>query len=248
MASRLSKRKRPRREDKPFKEATKIAERVFDDHTVQVLVNLLNTHEIESLDYPVSGGKEAILFRASSNKGFKAVKVFKYETSSFYKMFDYVQGDPRFYRPNRRRRPLVKLWASKEFANLKACCAAGVRVPEPYRNKDNVVTMQFLGVDGVQSALLCEVILEDPRKTFDSIIEETRKAYKKAGLVHADLSAFNIIIHEGEPWLIDWGQGVSVKHPRAGEFLKKDVHNIVKYFKRLGITDSEEEVLELITK
>ena len=248
MSSRPLKRKRPKREDKPFKEATKIAERVFDDHTVQVLVNLLNTHEISSLDYPVSGGKEAILFRASSNNGFKAVKVFKYETSSFYKMFDYVQGDPRFYRPSRRRRPLVKLWAGKEFANLKACRAAGVRVPEPYRRKDNVITMEFLGVNGVQSALLSEVILKNPQKTFDSIIEETRKTYQKAKLVHADLSAFNVIIHEGEPWLIDWGQAVSVKHPRAGEFLKKDGHNIVKYFKRLGVNCAEEKVLELITK
>lgn len=243
-----SKRKRPKREEKPEKEATKIAERVFDDHTVQVLVNLLNTHEIDSLDYPVSGGKEALLFRASSGSGFKAVKVFKYETSSFYKMYDYVQGDPRFYRPSRRRRPLVKLWAGKEFSNLKACYDAGVRVPKPHRQKENVIVMEFLGEGGVQSALLCEVILEKPKKTFDSIIEEARKTYQRAGLVHADLSAFNVIIHKGEPYLIDWGQAVSVKHPRASEFLKKDVHNIVKYFKRLGVEATEEKVLELITK
>jgi len=243
-----SKRKRPEREWKPFTEGTKIAEGVFDDETVEVLVNLLNTGVISSLDRPIAGGKEAVVFRASSKEGFKAVKVFKYENTSFTNMFDYVQGDPRFYKPSRQRRPLVRLWASKEYANLRAAFNAGVAVPQPLKCKENVLVMQFLGVGGVQSALLVEVVLDDPQKTYAEIVENARKTFKRAGLVHADLSAFNVIVHEGKPFIIDWAQAVSVKHPRAREFLESDCRNIASYFKRLGVDTSQEEMLELVTR
>jgi RIO kinase 1 len=223
----------------------KIAERVLDDKTVEVLVSLLNGHAIDSLDYPVAGGKEAIVYRASSRDGFKAVKIFKYETTSFHKMFDYVYGDPRFYKPSRQRRPLIKLWARKEYANLKTAHAAGVAVPEPFACRDNVIIMEFLGVGGVQSALLNEVVLEDPDATFKEIVENMRRTHQ-AGLVHADLSAYNIIIHEGKPRLIDWGQAVSLKHPRSREFLASDVRNVVKYFNRLGVNADEDKILEMV--
>ncbi|PIZ91037.1 serine/threonine protein kinase [Candidatus Micrarchaeota archaeon CG_4_10_14_0_2_um_filter_60_11] len=247
MAHRQSKRKQPEREWKPLTERTKIAEHVFDDSTVEVLVSLLNTGAISSLDRPIAGGKEAVVFRASSRRGFKAVKVFKYENTSFHKMFDYVDGDPRFFKPSRQRRPLIKLWASKEFANLHAAYDAGVRVPEPYQLKDNVVLMQFLGVDGVQSALLVEVVLDDPKATHDAIVEDMRRTFQRAKLVHADLSAYNVILHEGKPYTIDWGQAVSVRHPHAMEFLRHDARTIASYFKRLGVNTSEEKILETVT-
>ena len=57
--------KRPRREDKPIKEITKIASKVFDNKTVSVLVDFLNKGAFDSLDYPIASGKEAMVFRAS---------------------------------------------------------------------------------------------------------------------------------------------------------------------------------------
>ncbi|MDP2717318.1 MAG: RIO1 family regulatory kinase/ATPase, partial [Candidatus Micrarchaeota archaeon] len=115
MALRLSKRKRPREEDKQVKERNLIAHRVFDDKTVEVLLHFLNKGVISSLDYPISSGKESIVFRATAPDGFLAVKIFKYETSAFRKFREYIDGDPRFS-PKHSLRGYVDLWAKKEFA------------------------------------------------------------------------------------------------------------------------------------
>ena len=67
--------------------------------------------------------------------------------------------------------------------------------------------------------------------------------YNRAGLVHADLSEFNILYDEGEPVIIDMGQSVTLDHPMARKFLERDIANVAHYFKkkytRLG---SEEEI------
>jgi len=246
MALRMGKRKAPKREDKQIKERNMIAGGVFEDKTVDVLINLLNAKVIDSLDCPVSGGKEAIVFRASKGKGYRAVKVFKYENTSFRKMFDYVDGDPRFYKPSRQKRPLVQLWAKKEYANLKACRGAGVLVPEPFLCRENVLVMEFLGVGGIQSALLSEVVLEDAEKTFETIAQNMEKVFS-AGLVHADLSEYNVMLHKGEPYFIDFAQGVSLKHPRAAEWLEKDCANVAKFFSKAGVRITGKDLLARVT-
>jgi len=260
MSMKLWKRKRPPREEKPLKEVSKIAHKVFDDRTIAVLVSLINAGVFKTLDYPIASGKEAIVFRASTRAGargnaqgsardgFVAVKIFKYETSAFKKSLKYVEGDPRFKLEKSKRsvRAFVHLWAKKEFANLRAAFDAGARVPEPIACKENVVVMRFLGVKGVPSALLEDVVVENPSELLEEILGDVKKIYE-AGVVHADLSSFNIIMHEGKPFLFDWAQGVSVKHPRAREFLEKDVFNILSFFKRLGVEKSFEEALAEVT-
>ena len=62
-----------------------------------------------------------------------------------------------------------------------------------------------------------------------------KRLYRKAGLVHADLSEYNIMIWKGKPVLFDVSQTVSRKHPMAREFLRRDLENMIRYFKRLGV-------------
>jgi RIO kinase 1 len=245
MSMKLWKRKRPPREEKPLKEVSKIAHKVFDDRTIAVLVSFINAGVFKSLDYPLASGKEAIVFRATTRGGgHVAVKIFKYETAAFKKSAPYVEGDPRFKLDKAKHsvRAFVHLWARKEFANLRAAFAAGARVPEPVACKENVVIMRFLGEGGVPSALLEDVVVENPGVVLDEILDDVKKCFE-AGVVHADLSSFNVIMHEGKPFLIDWAQGVSVKHPRAREFFEKDVFNILSFFKRLGVEKSFEDAL-----
>ncbi|MFH0835934.1 MAG: serine protein kinase RIO [Candidatus Micrarchaeota archaeon] len=245
MATRVGKRKRPDREVKPDKQVNKIAGRVFDDKTVAVLVGWINKKKIKSLDYPLSSGKEAVVFRATLRDGsFAAVKIFKYETSSFKHMMEYIEGDPRF-RVRKQRRPLVKAWARKEYANLMELRRVGVRVPEPLAVEENVLMMEFLGVGGVPSALMEDVVLADPVFVFDDVLRQVKLAYCDAKLVHGDLSSFNVIIHGDLPFLIDVGQAVDLKHPKAGIFLEKDLSNLVKYFGKLGI---KKDVAQLVSQ
>jgi RIO kinase 1 len=74
-----------------------------------------------------------------------------------------------------------------------------------------------------------------------------KRLYRDARLVHADLSEYNILIDEqGDPVFIDMGQSVLTDHPRAQEFLRRDVSNIIKFFNEYGFAASEITVLREI--
>ncbi len=248
MTMKVSKRKRPEREEKQFKYRLKITDEVLDDFSTMVLVRFINAKFIKSVDYPVSTGKEAVLFRATTPEGTSvAIKIFKNETSAFQHMVKYIEGDPRFRHVKHNKRNIVKEWASKEFKNLRAAYDAGLPVPKPLKLKDNVIAMEFVGENGVPYALLNDVVLSEPEKTFRTLMDAVKKLYK-IKLVHADLSPYNILIAEGEkPVIIDWGQAVLLEHPRAQEFLEHDVRTLCDYFRRQGVECDAVEELKSIT-
>ncbi len=251
MALMLWKRKKPLREDKPLKETTKIVGKVLDDATVSVLVKFINTGVIKRVDYPISSGKEAVVFRATRTDGsFVAIKVFKYETSALRHMEHYIEGDPRFLHVRHQKRSLVRDWAKKEFANLRAAHDAGVRVPEPYKLKENIIVMEFLGEGGVAYALLHDVVLSHAPAFFRTLMNYVAKTYS-IGLVHADLSPYNIVVTSNEkgsqkPCIIDWGQAVLLEHPQARAFLERDVHVLCNYFSKVGVACDEQDEVDRI--
>ncbi len=226
---------------------------VLDDSTAMTLVHYLNSKLLKSIDYPISTGKEAMVFRATSYDGktFYAVKAFKYETSAFVHMADYIEGDPRFRLASRNQRDIVREWTRKEFANLRLADKAKAPAPKPIAFKNNVVIMEFLGQEGVPYAHLQDTILENPQAGFKQIISGMRKLFIN-NLVHGDLSPYNILVGYEEDgkekmYFIDLGQGVLLEHPRAKEFLLKDCDNIARYFKKYDIATTREKVFELVT-
>jgi RIO kinase 2 len=79
-------------------------------------------------------------------------------------------------------------------------------------------------------------------------VEEVGKAYS-AGVVHGDLSEYNVLVVEDTPVLFDWPQWVSSSHPSALYYLKRDLLNILKFFKRKYSLDYDlESFLERVTK
>jgi RIO kinase 1 len=70
--------------------------------------------------------------------------------------------------------------------------------------------------------------------------------YKKAGLIHADLSEFNILFGD-RPFVIDMGQSVTTDHPRAFQFLKRDIANINHFFSSRCEVRDEREIFTGIT-
>ena len=90
------------------------------------------------------------------------------------------------------------------------------------------------------------VKLEDPEAVARKILDYIRMAYKKVRLVHSDISEFNILMPTEEPVIIDVGQAVLLDHPLAQEWLERDVGNVVRYFKKLGvILDLKKELQEI---
>jgi RIO kinase 1 len=212
------------------KEAYKVYNEVFDRSTIRVLDKFRREY-YEEIEYCISTGKEANVFRAKTKKGFVAVKIFRTYTSSFDNMSAYIIGDPRFARVKRRKHDLVYQWCKKEYRNLNKAYNLGVLVPKPFVSRKNVIVMEFIGENGVPASLLKDVGLEEPQWWYDTILKNVKKLYE-GGLVHADLSEFNILVYKNRPVFIDMAQSVLIEHPKALHFLKKDVININNYFKK----------------
>jgi RIO kinase 1 len=95
--------------------------------------------------------------------------------------------------------------------------------------------MEFLGDDEGRSwPRLKDVKLsEDEAAAMEKEVSRQVGLLRAAGLVHADLSEYNILVGEGKPYIIDMAQAVSVKHPKAEIFAERDRDNMRKYFSRL---------------
>lgn len=229
-------------------EATrKIFAKVFDENAVMAIHYLATRGLFDEMEFVISTGKEAHVFRARDSSGnYRAVKVYKIATSDFRHMDKYIFGDERFKKVRKEKRDIVFAWTRKEFKNLEKALAAGVRVPLPIGFKDNVLVMEFVGKDGVAAKLLKEVGF-NLEKTYETMVDWAARLYL-ADLVHADLSEYNILVNGNELVLIDIGQAVLATHPKAREFFERDVRNIAIYLSKKGLNLGYNEVYAAVKK
>jgi RIO kinase 1 len=224
---------------------------VFDDATLMALYELSRKGYIDAIGGSFSTGKEANLFHAVSKKdGEIAVKIYLISTANFNAMKDYILGDPRFAGIKHSRKDIILAWTRKEYKNLKRAEEAGVRVPKPYTTRRNILLMEFIGKDGVPMPQLRDVKLTavEAEHIFKRIVEYMRLLYSKAKLVHADLSEYNILVDMNtmEPVVIDMGQSVTTEHYHADMYLRRDVANVARFFKKLDIPANEDEMMSII--
>ena len=226
----------------------KVEQSVFDDATFAALYKLVQDGHVEAFGGPISTGKEANVYEALGPDGRDvAVKVYRVTASNFRQMREYIEGDPRFEGIAGNKQAVVLAWTRKEFANLERARNAGVRVPEPIAVERNVLVMELVGLVEDRARRLAEVEVENPETAFEVVREYMRRLYR-AGLVHGDLSEYNLIIHDGELVVIDLGQAVTVHHRNAGEFLRRDCANVAAFFSRQGADADAEELYEFVTR
>jgi len=229
-----SNRKRPKREIKQIKREDPLEEQVFDRETRFALTKLRQSGMFDSMEYPIAKGKEAIVFLAATSEGGKvAVKIYRIDTSNFVHMHDYLDGDPRFAGTSRHRFETILAWARKEYSNLVKFHEARVPVPRPLGFLRNIVVMEFFGEGNIAFSQLSHVGSEQPQKDYDFIIEQIKRIYQ-AGFVHSDLSEYNILVTDDGLKILDCAQAVLLAHPHAEEFLRRDVENITRYFRKQG--------------
>ncbi|MEM3422489.1 MAG: serine protein kinase RIO [Candidatus Bilamarchaeaceae archaeon] len=245
MAKKVSKRKLPSKDEYLIKERSKIESEVFDRSTLVALAKIMKKGIFKTVDYPISTGKEANVFRATTEEGnYVAIKIYKIETASFLRRLPYLEGDPRFKKIKKDERTLVSLFARKEFKNLEICAKVGINAPRPIFLLQNIVVMEFLGENGLpypRMDLVGPLHGEDDLK---SLLNDIKKMYK-GGFVHADISEYNILMGN-KPYLIDFGQGVVLGHPKAEEFLQRDVRNILRYFSKFGYSYDIQKIINWI--
>lgn len=229
-------------------EERSVFEEVFDRRTLMTLYDLGNRGAFSYLNGVVSSGKEArVYWGVTDQRTDVAVKIYLTSSSDFKKRAQYVLGDPRFNRFSKDSRSVAELWARKEYTNLEQAYNAGLRVPKPEVFLGNVLIMEFIGEHGVPSPKLADV--EVSKKDYLTVSMAIKRLYKKAHLVHADLSEYNIFKLHQEIILFDFGSAVSTEHPLTMQFLERDVQNINHFFKKRGIdTTAEEKLLSQITK
>ncbi|MFH2106974.1 MAG: serine protein kinase RIO [Candidatus Micrarchaeota archaeon] len=238
--------KKKLKEDYQLKEQRKIESEVFDKQTLLILAKLMKKGIIRNVDYPISTGKEANVFRGTTvDEKHVAIKIYKIETAPFFRKSEYIDGDPRFKGISKKGTEIVYIFARKEYKNLEACERAGVHCPMPIFVEKNVLVMTFLGEEGLPYPNL-NMVGPRSEQDLDDVLADIKKMYL-AGLVHADLSEYNILLGP-VPYLIDFGQGVVLHHPKAEVFLRRDVTNVLNYFAKFGVKRDLEEVLKNIKK
>lgn len=211
-----------------------VIEEVFDRSTLMVIYDFMNKGVIDEIRGVVNAGKEARVYWGKDPNGLElAIKIYLTSSAEFKRgMIPYIEGDPRFAHVRRDTRSLIYTWAQKEFKNLQRAKNAGVNVPEPLAVEKNVLVMSFIGKDGVRAPLMKETSLEDSEKTLELLLTYVKRLYRKAGLVHADLSEYNVMIWKKRPVIFDVAQSVLIKHPLAKKFIQRDLENLHRYFKR----------------
>ena len=91
--------------------------------------------------------------------------------------------------------------------------------------------MSYLAMEFIDGPQLNKITLSDPEDGLNMILDEVGRALN-LGIIHSDLSEFNIMIAESGPKIIDWPQAVEVTHPHAQELLERDIGNVLRFFER----------------
>jgi RIO kinase 1 len=227
---------------KVTREKFKTKHGVFDDFTNRNLFKLITQGHFEGIIGPVSVGKESNVFLAQRGKKKVIVKIYRLETCDFNRMYDYLKFDPRYGSLKKNRRHIIFSWAQREYRNLLLAREAGIRVPTPFTLTHNIIVMEMIG-----SANPAPMLKDSPPKDPENFAKKTINMIErlhKAGMVHGDLSSFNILNWNEKPVFIDFSQASLRKNARYKELLERDIKNMRHYFSKIGVTISSEKVLK----
>jgi RIO kinase 2 len=194
---------------------------VFGGYDTLALASLTQKGTISALGSLIGEGKESVVLEALG-LGPVAIKFHRVGGRSFSSARvnrEYMEdGHCPWLLASRRS-------AEREFQALKALHPA-VSVPLPIAQNRHTVVMSL-----INGAILNRSPLASPEETLDEIIGQVRTAYR-AGIIHADLSEYNILVEDGKCVIIDWPQWMETSHPNADTIVGRDIDNILAFFRR----------------
>ncbi|XDG00546.1 hypothetical protein ABKA04_000161 [Annulohypoxylon sp. FPYF3050] len=239
------------------------SDQVLDKRTRMILYRMIGHEVVSEIHGAISTGKEANVYGAVAHPEpngppvQRAIKVYKTAILSFKDRERYITGEYRFKSGAEKgnNRKMVKLWAEKEFRNLRRIHAAAIPCPEPIQLKLHVLVMGFLGdKKGYAYPRLRDANIADEdadqvwRQLYIQLLGIMRRLYQVCRLVHADLSEYNILYNDKQLYIIDVSQSVEHDHPRSLEFLRMDIKNTGDFFRRQGVdTLSDRVIFDFIT-
>jgi RIO kinase 2 len=211
---------------------------VFGGYDTLALATLTRKGTISALGTQIGEGKESVVYDALG-LGPVAIKFHRVGGRSFSSA-----RLNREYMPEDGHCPWLiasKKSAEREYLALTTLHPA-VSVPLPIdQNRHTVVMSLVCG----QNLNRCR--LDEPGEVLDEILENVRKAYQ-AGIIHADLSEYNILMEDGKCVLIDWPQWTETGHQNAAAILERDIDNILTYFQRkYRVSYNREDAIRCVT-
>jgi RIO kinase 1 len=211
------------------------------------LQSLIDEGLIDEVVRQLMSGKEAMVFVVRCGEEIRCAKVYKEATHrSFRQAVDYTEN--RKVKNTRQARAMAKgtrfgresqeaAWQNAEVDALYRLAAAGVRVPRPYNFHDGVLLMELVtGDDGLAAPRLNDVDFtpQEARRHHATLIAEVVRMLC-AGVVHDDLSEFNVLLGADGPVIIDLPQAVDAAgNNHACRMLLRDVDNLRHCFGRFA--------------
>lgn len=211
--------------------------------TPRRLEPLVQDGVIDTVISQLKSGKEATVYLVESHGVRRCAKVYKEaQQRSFKQAANYREGrkvrNSRLARAMEKgsrfgRQEMEEAWQNAEVSALYRLAAAGVRVPKPHGCFDGVLIMDMVAdAAGHPAPRLSEVDFspEEARATHQQLIREVVRMLC-AGLVHGDLSEYNILVDEKGPVIIDLPQAVdAAANNHARQMLERDVQNLADFF------------------
>ncbi|ACL10351.1 RIO-like serine/threonine kinase [Desulfurococcus amylolyticus 1221n] len=191
---------------------------------------LVNKNILEALGNKIGVGKESEIYIGLAPGGLKVVvKVLRIGRTSFQRTrllrsWSSNKVSTTWYEES-------KLAAEREFKALKTLSSINALVPVPLGYNRHVIVTEY--IEGVE--LYKRPELRKPEQVLEYIIDTISKAYREAGIVHGDLSEYNIIVtvSDEKPYVIDWPQYIYREEPNALQLLRRDVEYVVKFFNKV---------------
>ncbi|HYA71087.1 MAG TPA: serine protein kinase RIO [Thermoplasmata archaeon] len=225
----------------------KLLDEFFDHSTLLAVSRLVNRGLFDSVDFPISTGKEGGVFRATAGPEFRAVKIYRVSNTVFRHLPEHTLAALRRESSVKNFGGLIFAWTRREHTILGRLAEVGVRAPRPFGHFRNVLVMEFIGsADGLAAPRLIDAVVDDPAVLYEDLVHEIGRMAREAHLVHGDLSPYNVLFHEGHPVLIDVAQAVPSDHPHAPQLMERDVRNFARFLGRLGYSVEPSEFLDAV--
>ena len=224
----------------------------------KMLLEVFSKH-ISSVEGRINDGKEATVYLCRSKRGQAlAAKVYRDRRfRGFANNADYTDlsrvRDKRMAKAIRKgsrvgRRTSQRMWVDREWQALQYLYDSGASVPRPIDHAPDAVLMEYVGDGSAAAPMLAQVRLstDEAAQAHAHLLRDV-EVLLACGLVHGDLSAYNVLYFAGRPRLIDLPQVIEVDEAvDAWSLFCRDIENLYAYFRRQGLTlDSMDDAVRL---